>query len=465
MIIKRLLKLSLCSAAIYAAPVMLATSVNSFVQAPLISGVSAHAEFPGCSGQVPKPRRLPAISQKLFKRIEPINALISPPEDKKTGRTPEPNFRAAYPKLQSLLRNCGDCNPYEIAQLNNLAAFSAFSLDKPKDALRHYQNLVKQSPNIPFALEQQTQYTIAQLLIASERYKEGLSAFKRWEKTCPSFVPNDYNFMLAQVYYQTGNKKAALVSVNKAIRQVEADDGVPKESMYRLKMALHVEKEDYKSALTVMEKVIVYYSSMRNWTQLAGLYGVLGRDKDQLAALDAVNVMGGLNKPGDFKNFAYLLIGADVPYLAAKIMQKGIDKKSLDRNAKNLETLAVALRQSQEVKKSIPIMEEAARKSDRGQLYATLAAIHLAGDQFKEAISTGKKALGKGGLKSNAEVHMFIGNAEMQLKRYNSAIKSLEKASSDKKYRKYALNLIKYIKSEQSREAQLKAAEAQFQNS
>ena len=134
----------------------------------------------------------------------------------------------------------------------------------------------------------------------------------------------------------------------------------------------------------------------------------------------------------------------------------------IKRTSKNLEVYGGALAQAQELDDSMPVMEEAAASSEDGKLYAQLAGIYLNADKYNESIKAGQKALNKGGLRSVAEVHLFMGSAYMSQKKYTQAITSLEKASRDQKYAKYAQSLIRYSKAERKREADLARTKAEL---
>jgi tetratricopeptide (TPR) repeat protein len=153
-----------------------------------------------------------------------------------------------------------------------------------------------------------------------------------------------------------------------------------------------------------------------------------------------------------------LYLGAEAPYMASKVMKKGIESKTVSRDAKNLEIWAVSLSQAQDLKNALPVMEEAAQKMDNGKIYATLAAIYLNADKYDDAVSAARKALNKGGLRSQGEVHMYMGSAYLGLKKYDDAIKALREAVKDEKYKTHAQNLMKYVQNEKTREEGLKNA-------
>ncbi|HEY7772585.1 MAG TPA: hypothetical protein VIC26_05365 [Marinagarivorans sp.] len=441
---------------------LLCTALSSamFAGGAVVAPAVSFAEsFPGCGAEPAKPRRLPALSQKLFKKLAPVDEMISPDEDPSTGVTPEPNYREGWNRLQRIVDRCDDCNPYEQAQLYNRAAFVNYSLDNVKGAISYYEKVAGLSPGIPLSLEQQSLFTTAQLKASLEDYQGAMASFKRWEKTCPTVVPNDYYYMLAQIYYQMDDKKSALSFANKAVQKVEEKGQVPKETWYRLQMALYVDREDYKTATNVAEKIAVNYPKPKNIGQLAGLYGLIGKEKEQRSLLDALNVLGAIDKESQVRNLASLYQSGEAPYLAAKILKTHLKKGTLPRNAKNLEYLGAALRQSQEIKESIPVMEDAAKLSNDGKLYAQLSAIYLDDEDYKKSIDAANQAIKKGGLKNPGEPYFYKGNAEMQLKRFASSIESLKKARKDDRFGKYASDLLRYVESEKAREDGLKKAE------
>jgi len=337
------------------------------------SALAQSTQLAGCKAP-PAKRRLKSLTQGFFKKIAKVDELTNPPEDK-SGRTPEPNFRAAWPLLKKLVDRCDGCNEYEKAQVYQRAGFVRYSLDDMRGAIDYFQRTVKQAPNIPASLETQLNYQIAQLLVSEERYRDALDYFNRWEKLCPTNVPDDYYYFRAQTYYQMNDKANALKAISTGIRNVENKGRVPREPWYKLQFAIYVDREDYKNGEKVAEKLAVNYTDAKIISQLASIYGMNGKESRQVALLDALNLAGGIERESEFRNLAYLYMTAEVPFLAAKALQRGLDKKVLERSSKNLETLGVALTQSQDAKKAIPVMEEAAKKSDTGKMYASLAAV------------------------------------------------------------------------------------------
>lgn len=412
----------------------------------------------GCKTKPPK-RKLKSLGQKFFKKVAEVDELMNPTPDEKTGEAAEPNYKAAWPKLKKMIDRCDDCDEYEWAQLYQRAAFLQFQLENIPGAIEYFQKVVAKSPNIPETLEASLLYQIAQLLTSEERYKEALTTFDKWEAMCPTIVPEDYYYYRAQIYYQIDQKDNALKAVSSLISFKENLGNIPKESWLKLQLAIYADREDYKSAEKVAEKLVVNYTSLKMVGQLAQLYGMNGKEKEQMALLDTLNVADAFTKEREFRNLAYSYLSADAPYLASRVLKKGLKEKKVDRSSKNLEIYAASLSQAQEVDEALPVMEEAASKSDEGKLYATLSAVYLDAEKFKDSIEAGKKALKKKGLKSEGEVHMYMGSSYMYLEQYDNSLSSLRKALNDDKYKKYAENLIRYVKSQKKRDEELRKAQ------
>lgn len=417
----------------------------------------AASKLPGCKAP-PEKRRLKALDQKFFKKVAEVDSLMSPEPDPKTGKAPESNYKAAWPKLKQLVDRCDDCNDYEWAQLYQRAAVVQYNMDNIPGAIDYFKKVLSKSPHIPDTLEAQLTYQIAQLLTSEERYQDALDHFSKWEALCPAVVPDDYFYYRAQNYYLLNKKDEALREVAKSIKLAKDKGETPREGWYKLQMAINIDKEDYKSAEVVAEELAVKYTDTRILSQLASIYGMNGKEKEQMALLDALYTAGVFDKENQYKNLAYLFLGAEAPYLASKVMKKGVDSKVVNRDAKNLEVWAVSLTQAQELKKALPIMEEAAQKMDNGKIYATLAAIYLDSEKYEEAVSSARKALSKGGLRSQGEVQMYIGSAYLSMKKYDESIRALQEAVKDEKYKTHAQNLIKYVQNEKRREEGLRNA-------
>jgi len=452
--VTKLVKHTLLAAPLAFAPAVASVMMQAIAQDGFQSGVVYAAE---AKAEAPKPkyktRKTPALREKVFKKLAVVQELTSP-EEVEGKPTPKPNFPEALKELKDIQKQTAKWNRYELAQLYNYFGFVYYSVENYKEAIRYYKLVVAQSPDIPQGLEVGTLYTIAQLYFVVEDYKNAIVNLKKWMDLSP-IVGADAYILLGQAYYSIEDMKQALTNVNIAVDNYESRGKVPKENWFSLQRALYYDKGDNKTVIKILEKMVRHYPKPTYFKQLSGMFGSVERERDQLHMLDAVRLMGELNKEKELLNLAYLYLGEDNPYKAAVIVEKGIKDEIIEPTSKNLELLATAWRLAQEVKKSIPVMEKAASKSEKGDLYARLAGIYLDNDNYKKALSTAKKAHKRGGIKRADQLYVVEGMANANLKRYGSCVGSFKKALKDKRSRKFSQQWIKYCESEIKREKQL----------
>ncbi len=415
-----------------------------------------------------KTRRLPGISEATMKRLGVVTELTSPDTDKNPNA--KPDFQKALKELQNLEKYCEKkCNDYEKAQVYRFYAFAYYSLDNYPKAIESYRQVYLKSPNIPIAVELDALNSLSQLSFAQEKYDDALKYLSAWMELS-TLVGADKYFLRGSINYSKGDKRRALEDVNKAISMREANGKIAKEQWYNLQLALNLEKEDYKTSEVILEKLVANFSKSKWWVQYANIKGLRGKEKEQLASLDAVKVMGGLDKSRDIINTAYLYLGDDVPYKAAKILEEGIESKKVERNVKYLKILANAWRAAKETDKAIATTKQAVKvaaqedkankdkkkyQPEQGNIYAELVALYLDKDDSEAAVKAGKSALKVGNLKKPCEVHTNMGIAYVDMRKYKSAIGSFKEARKDKQCRAFVNSWLRYAENEQKQQEAL----------
>jgi tetratricopeptide (TPR) repeat protein len=390
-------------------------------------------------------RRTPALRNKVYEKLAEAQ-VAAEAKDWKTARGVLDDMIGAGGKKA--------LNSYELANVYNLYAFIYYSAEDYRNALKSYEQVIAQ-PDIPLAMEINTKYTVAQLYFVLEDWQKGITALNEWFKATENPPASAY-VMLAQGYYQIKDYKQALSNVEIAINMYKAKDKIPKEQWYNLARFLYFDSNDVNNAVRVLEELLVHYPKKQYWVQLSHMYGEQKKEGKQLAAMDAAYVQGMLDKGTEQITMAYLYLNAEVPYRAAVVMDKGIKDKSIEQKSKNYELLGNAWRQSQEIKKAIPAMEQAAAKSDSGELYARLGNVYLDGDEFKKAISSINKGLSRGGVKRPDTARLVLGMAYFNDKQYTNARKAFNAAKKDERSEKYAGQWLKYLTAELNRQEKLK---------
>lgn len=431
-------------ATLLAVPVVVAQVATTQLQ----SDIGLHPLGSAFAQEEKKPqretRRTPALRNKVYEKLSEAQAAAEAKD-----------LNGAAEILDDMIDTGGKnaLNSYELANVYNLYAFIYYSREDYAKALTAYENVVAQE-DIPIAMEVNTKYTIAQLYFVQEQWQKGINALLDWFAVTDNPNANAY-VLLAQGYYQTKDYDKALFNVEKAISMYTADGKVPKEQWYNLARFLYFEKNEVNKTVDVLEELLKYYPKKQYWVQLSHMYGEQKKESLQLAAMDTAYVQDMLDKGTEQVTMAYLYLNGEVPYKAAKVMDKGLKDGSIPGTSKNYEIAGSAWRQAQEVDKAIIAMEEAAAKSDDGELYARLGNIYLDGDQYNKAITAINKGLSRGGVKRPDTARLVLGMAYFNSKQYEKARQAFQAAGRDERSAKYAQQWLKYLDSELDRQAKL----------
>ena len=307
---------------------------------------------------------------------------------------------------------------------------------------------------------------LGQLSYSEGNYKTAIDYMEQWisMEANPSSLGFD---IIAASYWQLKDKKKALKFSERALCVAKANKSKPKESTYNLLIALYNENERIKDMLPLFEELVRFYPKKRYWTQLSGVYGELKEEKKQLSSLEAAHDQRLLDKETEYVSLYQLLMRAEAPLKAARVMQYGIEKEFVKENEKHLKYLAQGWHMAQELDKAEPVYEKAAMKSKEGELYVFLGQIFLATDRYKKAKQALQLGLKKGKLKDPVTVNILLGQVAYELQEFEDAtkffrtaidrlsdIKIKDKEAREKKQdklRTQALNWLTYTEKEKKR--------------
>jgi hypothetical protein len=389
-----------------------------------------------------KTKRTQALNNKVYEKLQAAQVAV---EEKRP--------QDAVKILTDLKHGKRKLNDYELANVLNVEAFIYYSQENYSKAITAYKQIIG-LPKAPEGTITQARYSVAQLYFVTEQYGLGVRALLDWFKVTESPGASAY-VLLSQGYYQLKDYNSSLKNVEIAINIYRDKGKVPKENWLGLQRFLYYEENNYKKVVSILEELLVHYPKKSYWVQLSAMHAELKNESKQLAAMETAYVQGMLAGEKELVNMAYIFLANEVPYKAAKVLDKGIKSKVIKPTSKNLELLGASWRQAQEIKKAIPEMARAAGKSDNGDLWARLCSIYLDNDQFKKAVDSCAKGLKKGGVKRVDTAHLIKGMAHYNLKQYKSARSEFNKAGKDKRSKKYAKQWIKFMNKELERQRSL----------
>ena len=387
-------------------------------------------------------RKTPALRNNIYEKLAEAQAFAEAKQ---------------YVEAEAVLNDMLDAtskksklNRYELANVYNTYAYLRYAVEDYDGAVDYYQKVIDQRPEIPLALEINTLYTVAQLYFLQENWRKGIDTLNTWMSVTDTPSTNAY-VLLANGYFQLKDYDKSLSNIQIAIDREESAGKVPKEQWDNLARFIHFDRDNFREALNVLELLIMYYPKKQYWVQASHLYGEEKDEARQLARLEATYEQNLLDRSQDIVLISQLYLQAEVPYPAARAMEKGLADDIVEKESKNYELAGVAWRQAQEVTKSLPMLEAAASKSEKGELYARLGNVYLDVDKNKEAVEALKRGLDRGGVKRPDQARLALGMAYFNLGDFNAARRAFREARKDKRARSYADQWLKYISSEENR--------------
>lgn len=331
--------------------------------------------------------------------------------------------------------------PFEKAKVWQTLAYAYAQTEKYKEAKKAFREAVKLNV-LPYKPTLQSIFALAQLELMSENFKKAEEALSDWFSLTKEERPDAYVFA-ATIAYHKGDKKSALDSILKGLAIAKK----PKENWLTFAVSLLYESDRFKEASEMLFKLVELNTGKKMyWTQLAGT--LLNSDKPMtaLAVLDLALKMNLLDKEGEFLNIISLYLSNGLPYQASILMKTALDKGVAKKNKKNLELYANSLIQAKEYSKAMAPLEEAAKLSDDGKLYALKARLHLEKEEFKKAISLFDQALSKGlKKKETGQVLVEKSVALIQSGQPQKALPVLNKAIKYEESKTMAANWLSYI--------------------
>ena len=361
-----------------------------------------------------------------------------------------------WSQAQSILKDSlgsACASGYEKSQVWNFLAYTYYSRDNIKQAINSYKKVLAE-PETDERMRASVYYSVAQLYFVSEDYANAAKNLEIWMKEA-TVVGADGKVLLAQAYYQLSRKRDSLRLLSAVIKEWLDKGKTPKENWWGLQRVIYYENKNYKQTLAVLKKLVKHYPKYSYWRQMGGMYAELKQDINQLVSTELVYLAGNTDKERELMSLAYLFIGADAPFLAARVVEKGFKDKLIEKTEKNMEFLGHAWQQAQDGSKARPVLEEAAKLSDKGAIWARLAGVYLDMGEDKKAVRASRNALNKGGLKRKDLTYMVLGNAQLNLHCYKDAAQAFEKATMDKRSARFASKWITYAGNEGKRRKQL----------
>lgn len=383
-------------------------------------------------------RRAQTMRPKIFKKL-----------DKAREMADNKDYDGALSALKAMenVRR----NSYETAMTWNMVAYVHFNQEDYAAAADAYKEVLK-TKKLPESLEQTTQYSLAKLYLVQEQYKPALEALNKWFALVEKPGPEAF-VLRGQIHYQLENFKAALPDVKKAIALVKEQGKQPRENWLLIERAVYYQNKDYVAMERCLKDLIALFPKPQYWVQLSAVYSELGKEGEELAAMETAYEQKLLEKESQVVSLAQAFLSQEVPYKAAKVLLQGMKDKIVEENGKNLSLLGDALMIAKEYDHAIKVMAQAAAKTQEGKDFYKLAQIHTERQEWQQALDNVSKALNDGELKEQHSARILKGLVLFNMDDLSNAKAEFEKAKQFPEAEKMAKQWLTYIDSEEKRRA------------
>ena len=333
-------------------------------------------------------------------------------------------------------------NSYERALIYRLKAYIAYAAGEFEVAIESLEKVLAEEV-MPLEAENRIRFNIAQIYASLQQWRDAITALKRWFRYVEDPDPLAY-YLLGISYYQLEEIDLAITNTEKAVDLAEE----PAEGWLQLLAALYIQKEDYPSASPILEELVMRFPKKQYWVQLSLIYGARDNYRHSLAVQQVAYLQGLLTEDKELRRLARSYLYHDLPYPAAKVLEKGIEEGAIEKDAKAYELLANSWIAAREYDRSLPPLQRAAKLSDDGKLFVRLGQVHLQREEWDEAAKQLRQGIEKGGLEKPGNAQLLLGIAYYNDERVMQARASFARALQHDSTRAEAGRWITHIEKE-----------------
>lgn len=375
------------------------------------------------------------------------------------------DYDAALEVVNEVAEDMEDRSSYDRVLINQLYGYIYSSQEQYGRAIKYFEAMVAEE-EIPPGLRNDTLYNLGQLYMIEERYQESIETLRRWFKVAKNPQPNGY-FLLAQAHMQQEDYKAALEPAEQGMEvakanlardrkaakkkpKVEAPDPI-RENWYQILLSLYFQTNQYEDAIGILRELLNLYPKRDYWLQLQSAFFELGREWDQLGAMEAAYRQDLLIRSGEYENLAQLYMYHNIPIKGVWVMEDGMERGIVEGNADTWELLANAYYNAKETEESVEPLRRAAKLTEDGNLYVRLGQSLMDLAQWDAAATAFQNALDKGGLDSTGQAYLLMGMSHFNDDDFEEARQAFRNARDHQGTEQSANQWLNYLSNEEKR--------------
>ncbi len=332
-----------------------------------------------------------------------------------------------------------DAGSYERAVVLQTLGYLYSETEEYKLAAEQFEDALALNA-LPEDVTHNLRYNLAQLLISDGAYQKGIDLLTQWLNKEPQANSSAY-VLLATAYYQINQFTNAVEAIRTAIQR----DNSPKENWYRLQLSAHMEMQQYNQAINVLEILIERFPVNKTyWDQLAALYA---QQEKRLTSL-AVQMLAKRLNLGDndtVLRLANMYRYLNIPYKSAQLLQKSMDDGVIERNFKNLESLADSWLAARENENATQVLAQMQSMDSSGETDLKLARVFISMEQWDEAAGPLQQSLEKLPEAKRGQAWMLSGMVNYHLGNMQQSEQHLNRALAYTEVRNQASQWLRHL--------------------
>jgi tetratricopeptide (TPR) repeat protein len=282
---------------------------------------------------------------------------------------------------------------------------------------------------------------LAQVNYALKNYDKSIEYGNRAVKA--GSADDELYTLVAQAYYLKGDNRGTKRFVESYVDELMKRGTSPKEQYLQLIMSACTKLNDTGCVTETLERLVAYYPKTEYWQNL--LYSLFQAkdqtDKSMLHLYRLASEVDVLKRPEDYTEMAQLAIEQGSPGEAARILEKGFQKKIFPdarSQDKNKRLLASAKQRAAADLAGLSKVDRDAAADGTGAKDVSVGLAYLSYQQYEKAVTALSRGLTKPGVKNEPEARLLLGIAQLEAGKKDEAMKTFRSVKGDPRFERLA---------------------------
>lgn len=336
----------------------------------------------------------------------------------------EEDAATALSKLNQLRAN--ELNCYEEGAALRLSAAVKVETGDYRGAVADLEAAIARG-YVPAEQIATTYYNIAQLYLQEEDMPKAIQYMERW-MSAGGTPDRGQKWQLAVLYHKAEDNQKALRWAEEVFRQ---DGPNAERQVYDFLIFLYDETGQLAKKAQLLEQLLQRNPTERRlWDAIAGDYFQAGNQRRAFEVQKAMYLGGILQTSDEIMRVVNFYNQFDVPFQAAKILEKEMNAGRVEKTYEKLELLANLYQVAREFERAIPVIREAAEINNNGAMYERLGRSYAELKDWEATETALTQALNAGGISDSGTAWTLIGQSRYERDDVEGAIEAFRNANN-----------------------------------